>query len=340
VTRMTSDKKMDRRTVLAAIGSAGLGWGALGSTPVYGWGTDDNILKTILPNFTEKSHKILSAVTNVHGYSGEIPAAKVKELMDLEGKTSNELMIALLPLARTYARPPISKFFVGGVAKGVSGSLYFGGNLEFEDLSLSYTVHSEQAALANAYMHSDAGISAIAVTAVPCGHCRQFMNDVSLDGQMEILLEGKPPAKLLSLLPMRFGPQDMGFKDGAFPVKEVDLALTNVTSDELLHASLEAARKSYGRYTGALSGIALATKAGRIYKGSYIEIAAFNPSLSPLQIALVGLIVAGEDYSAISRAVLTEVEGAKISQKGVTEALLGVIAPGVRLEVASANRKS
>ncbi len=336
----TSGTKVDRRTVLAALGSAGLELVALSSTPVYGWGTDDDTLKTILPNFTEKSRKILSTVTNVPGYSGKIPAAQAKELMDLEGKSGNELMLGLLPLARTYARPAISKFFVGGVAKGVSGNLYFGGNVEFADLSLGYTVHSEQAALSNAYMHSDAGISAIAVTAVPCGHCRQFMNDLSPDGQMEILLEGKPPAKLSSLLPMRFGPQDMGFKDGAFPVKEVDLALANVTSDELLQASLEVARKSYARYTGAPSGIALATKAGHIYKGSYIEIAAFNPSLSPLQIALVGLIVAGEDYSAISRAVLTEVNGAKISQKGVTEALLAVIAPGVRLEVSSANRNS
>ena len=339
MTKITSGTKVDRRTVLAVLGSAGAGLVTLASPPVSGWGTDDDTLKTILPNFTEKSRKMLSALTNVHGYRGEIPAARAAELMDLEGKSSNELMLGLLPLARTYARPPISKFLVGGVARGVSGNLYFGANVEFADLSLGYTVHSEQAALANAYMHSDAGITAIAVTAVPCGHCRQFMSDLSVDGQMEILVEGKPPAKLSSLLPMRFGPQDMGLKDGAFPVREVDLALANVTSDELLQASLEAARKSYARYTGAPSGIALATKAGHIYKGSYIEIAAFNPSLSPLQIALVGLILAGEDYSAISRAVLTEVNGAKISQKGVSEALLGVIAPRVRLETSSAYRK-
>jgi hypothetical protein len=50
------------------------------------------------------------------------------------------------------------------------------------------------------------------------------------------------------------------------------------------------------------------------------------------------LIVAGEDYSAISRVVLTEAKGAKISQKGVTEALLAVVAPGVRLETSSADR--
>jgi cytidine deaminase len=337
---MTSRTKVDRRTVLAALGSAGLGLGALSSPLPYGWRTDEDPLRTILPNFTEKSHKILSAVTNVDGYRGEIPAAKVKEVMDSEGRSSHELMLGLLPLARTYARPQISRFFVGSVVQGASGNLYFGGNVEFADLALGYTVHSEQAALANAYMHSDAGISAIAVTAVPCGHCRQFMSDLSVDGQVEILLEGKPPAKLSSLLPMRFGPHDMGFKDGALPVKEVDLALANVTSDELLQASLEAARKSNARYTGAPSGIALATKAGHIYKGSYIEIAAFNPSLSPLQIALVGLIVAGEDYSAISRAVLTEVNGAKISQRGVTEALLHIIAPRVGLEVSTANRKS
>jgi cytidine deaminase len=337
---MSFDKKVDRRTVLAALGSAGLGLVAPSSTSAYGWESDDDALKTILPKFNEKSRRILLAITNAHGYSGEIPAAKVKELMESEGKSSNELMLGLLSLARTYARPPISNFFVGGVAKGVSGNLYFGGNVEFAGLSLGYTVHSEQAALSNAYMHSEAGISAIAVTAVPCGHCRQFMSDLSIDGQMEILLEGRPPAKLASLLPIRFGPQDMGFKDGAFPVKEVDLAPGNVTSDELLQASLDAARKSYARYTGAHSGIALATKTGRIHKGSYMECAAFNPSLSPLQIALVGLLVAGEDYSAISRAVLTEVNGAKISQEGASKALLAIIAPEVRLEVSNAKQKS
>jgi len=110
MTKITSGTKVDRRTVLAALGSAGAGLVALASPPVSGWGTDDDTLKAILPNFTEKSRKMLSAVTNVHGYSGEIPAARARELMDLEGKSSNELMLGLLPLARTYARPPISNF--------------------------------------------------------------------------------------------------------------------------------------------------------------------------------------------------------------------------------------
>ncbi len=336
---MSSDKNIDRRTVLATLGTAGLGLMAASATPVYGWGKDGDALKTTLPDFSEKSRAILSTILNAPGYSGKIPAANVQELMESEGKNSNELMLGLLPLARTYARPPISGYFVGGVTKGFSGNLYFGGNVEFAGLSLGYTVHSEQATLSNAYMHADTGISAIAVSKVPCGHCRQVMSDLSYDAEMEILLEGEAPAKLSYLLPQRFGPKDMGFKDGAFPVKEADLVMAKESSDPLLQASLEAARKSYARYSGAPSGIGIATKAGHIYKGSYIEIAAFNPSLSPLQVALVGLIVSGENYPAISRVVLTEVHGAKISQRGVTEALLAVVAPGVPLEISMAAPK-
>ena len=337
---MTSNIKMDRRSVLAILGSAGLGLAGAGSALVYGRESEDNLLNSILPNFTDKARETLSSVMNAPGYGGQIPAAKVKELMDLEGKDLDALMVGLLPLGRTYARPPISQFFVGAVARGVSGNLYFGGNVEFAGMSLGSTVHAEQAALSNAYMHSDTGVSAIAVTAVPCGHCRQFMSELSPDGQIEILLEGKSPAKLSSMLPMGFGRKDAGFKGGVFPVKEVDLALSDATSDELLEAALKAARKSYARYTGAPAGVALATQSGRIYKGSYIETAAFNPSLSPLQIALVGMILAGEDYSAIRRVVLAEVKGAKISQRDVTEAPLRGIAPAVQLQVSSISRRS
>ena len=124
---MNLDTTVDRRTVLAALASAGLGLVASGSTSAYGLKTDDDAFKHLLPGFTDKSRKILSTLASAHGYSGEIPAANVKELMDLEGKNSQELMLGLLPLACTYARPPISGYFVGGIVKGLSGNFYFGG---------------------------------------------------------------------------------------------------------------------------------------------------------------------------------------------------------------------
>jgi len=297
-------------------------------------------LGSLLPTLSEKSRKTLRDLMNQPGFSGHIPAREVKGLADTEGKSVDALMLELLPLARTYSRPPISNFRVGAVARGTSGNLYFGANIELPGHSLGLSVHAEQAALSNAYMHSDGGVSSIAVTAAPCGHCRQFMNELSPERDIQILLEGRPAVTLSSPLPMAFGPKSLGFKDGALPVKEIELLLPKGVTDELTVAALEAARKSYAPYSKSNSGVAIATRSSRIHKGSYIENAAFNPSLSPFQTALAALVVAGESHSAISRVVLVEVEGAAISQKSVAEAALAAVAPGVKLQVVSATIKA
>jgi len=333
---MFSNILMNRRMALTTLGSAGLGLFGMQWTPAHAGDSPGDTLSRLLPKFGEKSRDRLLHLLNRPGFSGHIPASEVKGLLESEGKSVDALMLDLLPLARTYSRPPISNYLVGAVAHGMSENLYFGANLEIPGHSLGFSVHAEQAALSNAYMHADRGVSAIAVTAAPCGHCRQFMNELSPEGDIQILVEGNPGMKLSSLLPMAFGPKDLGFKDGAFPVKEVDLILPKGISDELTVAALEAARKSYAPYTKANSGVAIGTRPGRIYKGSYIENAAFNPSLSPLQTALVALIVAGESNSAISRVALVEVEGASISQKSVAEAALGTIAPAIKLQVVKA----
>jgi cytidine deaminase len=160
------------------------------------------------------------------------------------------------------------------------------------------------------------------------------MNELS--PEIKVLVEGKPTTTLSSLLPSAFGPKELGVTDLAFPVKEVDLILPKGSSDELTRAALDAARKSYAPYTKAHSGVAIRTQSGRIYKGSYIENAAYNPSLPSLQTALVALILAGGSYSAISEVVLVEVEGAAISQRSVADAVLSAIAPAVKLSIVGA----
>lgn len=137
--------------------------------------------------------------------------------------------------------------------------------------------------------------------------------------------------KLSALLPMAFGPKDLGRKQGAFPVGRVEFTFP-ASADALAEAAFDAARSSYAPYSGASSGVAISTRSGRIYKGSYIENVAFNPSLPPLQTALVEMLVAGEEYAAISRVVLAERAHAKISQKSATGAVLSAIAPAVRWE--------
>jgi cytidine deaminase len=142
--------------------------------------------------------------------------------------------------------------------------------------------------------------------------------------------------KLSRLLPKAFGPADLGRRRGALPARKKNFTLAKPSSDALLLAALEAAQKSYAPYTSAYSGIALVTADGRTFAGSYIENAAFNPSLSPLQTAIAGLFAAATTPDAVVRAVLVEIEGAKLSQQSATRAALSSLAPTARLQVLTA----
>jgi cytidine deaminase len=184
-------------------------------------------------------------------------------------------------------------------------------------------------------MAGESAVTAIAVTAAPCGHCRQFLIEASPAGEMEVLVEGAAPTNLAALLPAFFGPRDLGRHEGMFPVRERDLTLAEPSNDPLVLAALDAARRSYAPYTKSYSGVALGTVDGRIFAGSYIENAAFNPSLPPLQCALAGLFAGGVDPTAIGRAVLVEMEEAKVSQRASLVAL-GCLVPHLQLECAAA----
>ena len=296
--------------------------------------------KTGLTGVSEKSRERLLRVLNEPGFGGQIPASDAKALADTEGRTVDDLMTELLPLAQTYARPPLSNYRVGALVRGASGSLYLGANLEIAGQALGFAVHAEQSALSNAYMHDEQGVDSMAVSAAPCGLCRQFLTELSPEGEILVLMAGRPPVPLSSLLPMAFGPKDLGLRHGAFPVRQVELALSHGAPDHLTAAALAAARKSYAPYTKAHSGIAIGTQGGRLYKGSYIENAAFNPSLPPFQVALASLFLAGEDSGAISRVVLVEVKGAAMSHASVTHVVLGAIAPAVKLQVMTATMRA
>ncbi|MBV8049611.1 MAG: cytidine deaminase [Acidobacteriaceae bacterium] len=291
-------------------------------------------LSSALARFSEKSRQRILQVVSAPDFSGQLPAAQVKAVCEAEQLTADEVMLALLPLARTYSRPPISNYQVGTVVRGAEGDCYLGANLEIPGQPLGFSVHGEQSALSNAYMHGERGVLAIAVTAAPCGHCRQFMNELA--PEIQILVQGKPAASLSTLLPGAFGPKDLGVTDLPFPVRDINLQLDNAGLDELSRAALEAARKSYAPYTKAYSGLAIRVQSGRIFKGAYIENAAYNPSLPPLQAALSALVLAGGDFSEIAAVVLVEKTGAPISQKSVAEAALGAIAPKVKMQTGTA----
>src|SRR5512138_585592 len=137
-------------------------------------------------------------------------------------------MLERLAEAQSYARPAVSGYRVGAVARGTSGALYLGANLEFPGVSLGQTVHAEQAALSNAFMHDEPGIDAIAVTAPPCGHCRQFLYEFAEGRDIQILLPGQPATSLTALLPRPFGPGELNVTEG--PLTRTRIAIENVES--------------------------------------------------------------------------------------------------------------
>jgi cytidine deaminase len=281
-----------------------------------------------MPSLSNDQLETIEATRRAAG--GYLPVEVVEQLV-AGGMSIEQLMLGLIPAAQKFAIPPISNFFVGAVALGTSGSLYFGANYEFPGQALSFTVHGEQAATAHALSFGETGISMLAVSAAPCGYCRQFLNELTTAATLQVLVTGKPVTPLAALLPASFGPADLGVT--ATLMSPQSHGLTCDDLDPLVEAALAAANASYAPYSQSYAGVALRTDDGAIYTGGIAENAAFNPSLSPLEAALVSLVInGGKTYTHITGAVLVEVGDAKASQIGAAKAVLGTIS-GVELRV-------
>lgn len=267
---------------------------------------------------------------------GYIPAAQVPGILASTGLTIEELMLALIPQAQKYALPAISNFLVGAVGLGSSGSLYFGANYEFVGQALSFTVHGEQAATAHAISRGDTGMQKLAVSAAPCGYCRQFLYELTTAATLQILLPNTPPALLTDLIPDAFGPKDLGVTAALMSAQSHDMTLSSGARDPVVQAALKAAKASYAPYTFDYSGVALKTRDGGIFTGSVAEDAAFNPSMSPLEAAVVSLVISGgKSYSDIVDAVLVEMAGSKAGQASATrDALVAISSVKLRAYLA------
>jgi cytidine deaminase len=136
-------------------------------------------------------------------------------------------------------------------------------------------------------------------------------------------------------LPASFGPKDLDQKDAMFtsPITSLRLATAD---DALTRQALEAAERSYAPYSQSPSGCAIEMRSGLIVSGSYLENAAFNPSLAPLQSALVSVVMHQEAPADITRVVLVETAGAVISHHPETRMVLAALAPKATLTVVTA----
>ena len=261
-------------------------------------------------------------------------------------------MMQLLPVAEEYAVDPVSGYKVGAVAAGLPQdrdgwcNLYLGANYELPQSALSFTTHAEQAAVNNAWLSGEPGLQILAVSAAPCGYCRQFLYELTTAHRLLILIPKRKgsltyhSAPLTTLLPKAFGPKELKVTGGLMDPRNrpPQLKLQNRSrTDLVIAAALDAASRSYAPYSTDKSfnyaGVAVQLTDGAIYAGRHAENAAYNPSLSPLQSALTFMHLSRPLTAtrAVKRCVLVEVP-TLASQRSVTQAALAACAPTVDLE--------
>ncbi|KAI4376539.1 hypothetical protein MLD38_014289 [Melastoma candidum] len=298
-----------------------------------------------------------------------IPEAQAESLAARSGLTVSRWLPSLVPSAKTLARPPISRYHVCAVGLGPSGRVFVGVNLEFPGLPLHHSVHAEQFLLTNMSLHSEPHLTHLAVSAAPCGHCRQFLQELRHSSDVQLLVSPEPDLDssadgvgnvghgpdvdfkpLPVYLPHQFGPHDLLSKNVPFLLEPHDNGLyllveqadnssrsngnINPVDYPLVQAALEAANASHSPYSNCPSGVALADRHGRFYKGSYAESAAFNPSMSPMQAAIVAYVAGGGGgYEGIVRGVLVEKEGVAVRQEETAKLFAKVVLPKCEFRV-------
>jgi len=277
---------------------------------------------------------------------GKLSGKVLSELLDRLDVSVEALMIGLLPLAKLFSMVPVSEFPVGAVVLGGAGdrdgemSLYLGANMEFEHQALHMSLHAEQAAVMNAWYNGVGYIEAIATSELPCGHCRQFLTELSGWSDLMVLSStgeayGYRQRRLAHILPAAFSPTELGNQNG-FPRpinNHPKLRLVRHAAGPVVQAALSAAEVSYAPYTGNLAGCAVETAGGLVVSGRYMESVAYNPSVSPLTAAALQLNMMSLAYKPekITRVVLVE-KTTQICQKGFTEMLMKSWVPHVTLE--------
>jgi len=242
-------------------------------------------------------------------FDGRLPLPAVNQLLQQTGLNADALTLALLPVAAAFSVAPLSHFHVGAIATGADGDLYLGANYEFVGLPLNHSLHAEQSAISNAWQHGEQRLAGLTINTSPCGHCRQFINELPDAAELPIHLPHQQ-YRLSQLLPEAFGPGNLGIRRRLLQDQPVSLGIDS--DDPLVKAAAKAAGLSHSPYTGALAGVALLCSDDLIVSGRYAENAAFNPSLMPMQMALNQLNLCQHSPELILRAVLVELDDAPV----------------------------
>lgn len=249
----------------------------------------------------------------------------INAMQQATGLNLNQLGLLLLPLAASFAVTPVSGFEVGAVAFDSMGNAYLGANFEFANTHIGQTIHAEQSAISHAWQRGATDLQLLVINYAPCGHCRQFINEVNLTDDFCIQLPDTQAKSLNYYLPESFGGSDLGIEDKLLGTDNSQIIAKITQLSNANNLAKLAHGFSHAPYSGNKNGIALVyeetNNTKEIITGRYAENAAFNPSLPALQVALNYRRMQGKQWEKIKKAVMVETI-TSLSQKKNTEALL------------------
>lgn len=96
-------------------------------------------------------------------------------------------------------------------------------------------------------MKGELGISDITINFSPCGHCRQFMNELTTAKELKVQLPQRDEMSLQEYLPDSFGPADLGVTTGL--MTKLDHKYTTEETTPIVVEALAALNRSHAPYT-------------------------------------------------------------------------------------------
>ena len=222
-----------------------------------------------------------------------------------------KFMNHLIKIGQKYSICPLSNFRVSCIGQSNEDNISIGINMEFPTLMLNTSVHGEQFLMSTMLQNKEKSLKLFYVSHTPCGHCRQFIKEIYDTDNILIIITGiNATYKYFELLPESFGPNDLGVDKTLFDYDSQFKKMQNMKiisadigsikikpknfidylSEEsklLFEMAQEQFYMSHSPYTKSNASVVVKTKDGKIGKGSYIESVAYNPSLSPLNCALI-----------------------------------------------------
>jgi cytidine deaminase len=267
---------------------------------------------------------------------GVLLASEVAILRESFGLGSvEELMLLALAPARGIARPPISDFFVGAVGlERETGNLILGGNVEFPGTYLGFTIHGEGFVFTRAASRGTT-IETIAIgEAHPCAHCRQYISEFAGSRELTLIDPLGHRLTMEQLYPWPFDPDylgEAGAVAGAFD-GTLDLA-ANDWPATIADRLLDAGRRAHAPYSKCPGAVVLALRDGQMISGFSVESVAFNPTMGPLQAAMINLIAHGYEAADIAEVALGTRPGGSVDYSLSVTELLGKLAPTAPLNI-------